>query len=77
MRCFADVYEQMNSTFVLLLASTSWSGSFRTAMGQIAKLRDQLEPHTRMFGTTATLTSPMTWENIETNAVYAMANTCI
>jgi superfamily II DNA helicase RecQ len=50
-----------------LCASTSWGGSFRTAMGQIAKLRDQLEPHTRMFGTTATLT-PMAWENIHTNA---------
>jgi superfamily II DNA helicase RecQ len=50
-----------------LCASTSWGGSFRIAMGQIAKLRDQLEPHTRMFGTTATLT-PIAWENIQTNA---------
>lgn len=49
-----------------LCASTSWGGSFRTAMGQIAKLRDQLEPHTRMFGTTATLT-PTAWEDIQTN----------
>jgi superfamily II DNA helicase RecQ len=28
-----------------LCASTSWGGSFRMAMGQIVKLRDQLEPH--------------------------------
>jgi superfamily II DNA helicase RecQ len=50
-----------------LCASTSWGGSFRTAMGQIVKLRDQLEPHTRMFGTTATLT-PTAWEDIQANA---------
>jgi superfamily II DNA helicase RecQ len=50
-----------------LCASTSWGGSFRTAMGQIAKLRDQLEPHTRMFGTTATLT-PTAWEDIQVSA---------
>lgn len=50
-----------------LCASTSWGGSFRVAMGQIVKLRDQLEPHTRMFGTTATLT-PSAWKDIQPNA---------
>ena len=40
-----------------LCARTSWGGSFRPALGQISKLRDQLDEHTRLFGTTATLTS--------------------
>jgi len=40
---------------VSTITSNRWTapcastGSFRMAMGQIAKLRDQLEPHTRMF----------------------------
>jgi len=37
-----------------LCAQISWGGSFRPAFSQLSKLRDQLEPHTRLFGTTAT-----------------------
>ena len=40
-----------------LCASNSWGGGFRPHYGQLAKLRRQLDEHTRLFGTTATLTS--------------------
>ena len=40
-----------------LCAETSWGGGFRIAFGQLSRLRDQLNDHTRLFGTTATLTS--------------------
>ena len=44
-------------------------GSFRPAFSQLSKLRDQLEPHTRLFGTTATL-RPDTWKEIRETAGF-------
>jgi superfamily II DNA helicase RecQ len=52
-----------------LCAQISWGGSFRPAFSQLSKLRDQLEPHTRLFGTTATL-RPDTWKEIREAAGF-------
>jgi superfamily II DNA helicase RecQ len=52
-----------------LCAQISWGGSFRPAFSQLSKLRDQLEPHTRLFGTTATL-RPDTWKEIRETAGF-------
>lgn len=46
-----------------LCSEKSWGGSFRSAMGQLFRLRQQVGEHTRMFGTTATLRQPI-WEEV-------------
>jgi superfamily II DNA helicase RecQ len=52
-----------------LCAVDSWGGGFRKAMGQLRSLREQLEDHTRLFGTTATLTK-CNWTDIRMSAGF-------
>ena len=59
-----------------LCAQISWGGSFRPAFSQLSKLRDQLEPHPRLFGTTATL-RPDTWKEIRETAGFHPETRCL
>ena len=52
-----------------LCSSESWGGSFRPSLGQLVKIRDQLDSHTRLFGTTATLRDSV-WDEIRTSAGF-------
>ena len=52
-----------------LCSERSWGGSFRPAMGQLHKIREQLLNHTRLFGTTATL-KPSDWDKLKDRAGF-------
>ena len=52
-----------------LCAEDSWGGGFRKAIGQLRSLREQLEDHTRLFGTTPTLTKS-NWTDVRMSAGF-------
>ena len=52
-----------------LCAEKSWGGKFRPAMGQLYKLREQLNSRSCLFGTTATL-QPVDWQQLRDRAGF-------
>jgi superfamily II DNA helicase RecQ len=52
-----------------LCAKDNWGGNFRPALGCLHLLRQQCKAHTRLFGTTATLTSKA-WTEVKISAGF-------
>jgi superfamily II DNA helicase RecQ len=52
-----------------LCAKDNWGGNFRPALGCLHLLRQQCKAHTRLFGTTATLT-PRAWREVKISAGF-------